>query len=70
MNGLVYAADSVDGPASSFESVVSSQSNYDIYWTLEDTIEGVSLDDVRAVAELFLQQASEPRTLSLLPLEE
>ena len=70
MNGLVYAADSVDGPASSFESVVSSQSNYDIYWTLEDTIEGVTLDDVRAIADLFLQQASEPRTLSLLPLEE
>lgn len=70
MNGLVYAADSVDGPASSFESVVSSQSDYDVFWTLEDTIEALTLEDVRTVAELFLQQASEPRTLSLLPLEE
>jgi len=69
MNGLVYAADSVDGPASSFESVVSSQSDYGIYLTLEETIAGVTLDDVRAIADLFLQQASAPRTLSLLPLE-
>ncbi len=69
MNGLVYAADSVDGPASSFESVVASQSDYGIYLTLEETIDGVTLEDVRAIADLFLQQASEPRTLSLLPLE-
>jgi len=69
MNGLVYAGNSVDGPASSFESVVSSQSDYGIYLTLEETIAGVTLDDVRAIADLFLQQASAPRTLSLLPLE-
>lgn len=70
MNGLVYAADSVDGPASSFESVVASQSDYGIYATLEDTIEAVTLDDVREVATLFLEQASAPRTLALAPLEE
>lgn len=70
MNGLVYAADSVDSPASSFESVVASQSDYGIYATLEDTIEAVTLDDVREVATLFLEQASAPRTLALAPLEE
>lgn len=70
MNGLVYAADSVDGPASSFASLVASQSDYGVYLTLEDTIAGVTLDDVREIAALFLEQASQPRTLALEPLEE
>lgn len=70
MNGLVYAADSIDGPASSFESAVASGAPYDIYLTLEDTIDGLTLEDIRAVAALFLDRASAPKTLVLAPLEE
>jgi len=70
MNGLVYAADSIDGPASSFESLVSRGSDYGTYLTLEDTIEALTIDDIRDVANLFLEQASAPKTLVLAPLEE
>ena len=49
---------------------MASQSDYGVYLTLEDTIAGVTLDDVREIAALFLEQASQPRTLALEPLEE
>ena len=70
MNGLVYAADSIDGPARSFESVVSSNQEYDVFLTLEETIASLTIDDIKAVASIFIDQASEPKTLVLGPLEE
>ena len=70
VNGLVYAADSIDGPATSFESVVATNDDYGVFLTLEDTINAMTLDDIRGVASLFLEQASAPKTLVLGPLEE
>ena len=70
MNGLVYAADSVDGPARSFESLVSSNQSYGVYQSLEETIASLDIDDIRAVASLFIDQASNPKTLVLGPLED
>ena len=70
VNGLVYAADSIDGPATSFESVVATNGDYGVFLTLEDTIKSMTIDDIRAVAALFLDQASAPKTLVLGPLEE
>ena len=70
VNGLVYAADSIDGPATSFESVVATNDEYGVFLTLEDTINAMTLDDIRGVASLFLEQASAPKTLVLGPLEE
>ena len=70
VNGLVYAADSIDGPATSFESVVATNGDYGVFLTLEDTIKSMTIDDIRAVVALFLNQASAPKTLVLGPLEE
>ncbi|MEC7141292.1 MAG: insulinase family protein, partial [Pseudomonadota bacterium] len=70
VNGLVYAADSIDGPATSFESVVATNGDYGVFLTLEDTINSMTIDNIRAVAALFLDQASAPKTLVLGPLEE
>jgi hypothetical protein len=41
-----------------------------VFLTLEDTINSMTIDDIRAVATLFLDQASAPKTLVLGPLEE
>ena len=54
----------------SFESVVATNGDYGVFLTLEDTINSMTIDDIRAVAALFLDQASAPKTLVLGPLEE